>query len=60
MNDRALPFTPNVSARGLLFLNEFTSERLAAELEKGMESIRQGDVLSADEVDTILAEEFAV
>ncbi len=51
---------PNVSARGLLFLNEFTSERLAAELEKGMESIRQGDVLSADEVDTILAEEFAV
>ena len=33
---------------------------IAEELEKGSESIRHGDVLSADEVDGILAEEFGV
>ena len=60
MTDRALPFTPRAAAHRPLFLDEITGNRLAEELEKGSESIRHGDVLSADEVDGILAEEFGV
>lgn len=60
MVDRALPFTPHAAPREPLFLDGLSGEQLSAELEKGMDSIRRGDVLTADEVDEILAEEFGI
>lgn len=37
-----------------------TREELDAELEKGLDDIRRGEVYSAEEVDRELAEEFGI
>ena len=60
MTDRALPFTPHAAVRRPLFLDELTDDQLAAELDKGLDSIERGDVLSADEIDALLDDGYAV
>ena len=37
-----------------------TREELDAELQKGVDSIKEGKVYSADEVDAVLAKEFGI
>ena len=52
-----LPFVPRLPAKRPLAIGDLTPEELTAELMKGITSIQQGDVLSQDEVDTVLAQE---
>jgi addiction module RelB/DinJ family antitoxin len=41
-------------------IGSMTREELDAELAKGIKSIKEGNVYTADEVDAILAEEFGI
>lgn len=43
-----------------LALGSMTREQLDAELQKGVDSIKAGNVYSADEVDEILKKEFGI
>ena len=49
-----LPYPKPTAIRGK------TREELHAELEKGLDDIRRGEVYSAEEVDRELAEEFGI
>lgn len=60
MTDRALPFTPRAAARKPLFLDELSPEKLEVEVRKGIESIKKGGGIPADDVDRILAEELDI
>jgi addiction module RelB/DinJ family antitoxin len=60
VNDRAFPFTPHLTERRPLFLDELTDEELYAELKKGLDSMERGDTLTMDEVDAMLADEFGL
>lgn len=37
-----------------------TREQLDAELQKGLQSIKEGKIVSADDVDAILSKEFGI
>ena len=43
-----------------LAVGAMTREELDAELQKGVDSIKEGKVYSADEVDAVLAKEFGI
>ena len=58
--DRALPFTPHLPARRPLAIDELSDEQLYAEVMSGVESVREGRGIPANEVDRMLAEEFGL
>ena len=43
-----------------LSVDQLTKKQLDTELQKGIDSIKEGNVYSADEVDAILAIEFGI
>lgn len=43
-----------------LSVDQLTKKQLDTELQKGIDSIKEGNVYSADEVDAILAKEFGI
>ena len=57
---RGLPFEARLPQRPPVSMRPLTREELDAELERGMESIRRGDVLSGEDVDAILAAELGI
>lgn len=60
VNDRAFPFTPHITERRPLFLDELTEEELYAELKKGLDSVKEGHGIPAEEVERIMAEEYGI
>lgn len=57
---RGLPFEAKLPIQKPTAIGDMTREELDRELEKGMESIRNGRVFTMDEVDTRLAREFGI
>lgn len=43
-----------------LSVDQLTKKQLDTELQKGIDSIKEGNVYSTDEVDAILAKEFGI
>lgn len=43
-----------------LFVDQLTKKQLDTELQKGIDSIKEGNVYSAAKVDAILAKEFGI
>lgn len=43
-----------------LSVDQLTKKQLDTELQKGIDSIKEGNVYSADEADAILAKEFGI
>ena len=43
-----------------LSVDQLTKKQLDSELQKGIDSIKEGNVYSADKVDAILAKEFGI
>ena len=43
-----------------LSVDQLTKNQLDTELQKGIDSIKEGNVYSADKVDAILAKEFGI
>lgn len=43
-----------------LSVDQLTKKQVDTELQKGIDSIKEGNVYSADEVDAILAKEFGI
>lgn len=43
-----------------LSVDQLAKKQLDTELQKGIDSIKEGNVYSADEVDAILAKEFGI
>lgn len=43
-----------------LSVDQLTKKQLDTELQKGIDSIKEGNVYSADKVDAILAKEFGI
>ena len=44
----------------LLSVDQLTKKQLDTELQKGIDSIKEGNVYSADKVDAILAKKFGI
>lgn len=57
---RGLPFEAKLPLQKPVALGGLTREKLNDELKKGMASIHRGEVLSADDVDDIMKQEFGV
>lgn len=57
---RGIPFELRLPASKPLAVGAMTREQLNAELQKGVDSIKAGEVYSADEVDAALAKEFGI
>ena len=57
---RGMPFELRLPYPKPMAIGGMTREELDAELEKGLEDIRRGEVYSAEEVDRELAEEFGI
>ena len=57
---RSVPFEIKLPPRAPLSIADMTPEQLAAELQKGIDSIKAGKVYSADEVDETLKKEFGI
>ena len=57
---RSVPFEIKLPPKTPLSIADMTPEQLAAELQKGIDSIKAGRVHSADEVDAILKKEFDI
>lgn len=55
---KGMPFDLRLPTAKPLAVGSMTKEQLDAELQKGMDSIKEGRVYSTDEVDAILAKEF--
>ena len=55
-----MPFDLRLPSSKPLDVGAMTREQLDAELQKGVDSIKAGNVYSADEVDTVLAKEFGI
>ena len=55
-----LPFELKLPSSKPLAVGAMTREELDAELQKGVDSIKEGKVYSADEVDAVLAKEFGI
>ena len=57
---RGLPFEAKLPAAKPVAIGSMTREELDVELNKGVASIRNGAVLSADDVDAMMQREFGV
>ncbi|MCI9477138.1 type II toxin-antitoxin system RelB/DinJ family antitoxin [Anaerovoracaceae bacterium 41-7] len=57
---RGIPFNLRLPSEKPLAIGAMTREQLDAELQKGVDSIKSGNVYSADEVDMALAKEFGI
>lgn len=57
---RGLPFEAKLPAAKPVAIGGMSREELDAELNKGMISARNGDVLSANDVDELMKREFGV
>lgn len=60
MTDHALPFTPHTAPRRPLTIADLTREQLNAEIRHGLDSLENGQGISEDEADAILAAEFGI
>ena len=58
--NKGLPFELRLPASQPLAVGAMSKEQLDAELQKGIDSIKAGNVYSADEVDAALAREFGL
>lgn len=57
---KGMPFDLRLPDEKPLPLGSMTREQLDTELQKGMQSIKAGKVVSADDVDAILSKEFGI
>ena len=57
---RGLPFEAKLPAAKPVAIGGMTREELDVELNKGVASIRNGAVLSADDVDAMMQREFGI
>lgn len=57
---KGIPFDLRLPASKPFSVGAMTKEQLDAELQKGVDSIKKGNVYSADEVDALLAKEFGI
>lgn len=57
---KGMPFDLRLPASKPSSVGAMTKEQLDAELQKGMDSIKKGNVYSADEADALLAKEFGI
>ena len=57
---KGIPFDLRLPDSKPCAVGAMTKEQLDAELQKGMDSIKKGNVYSADEVDALLAKEFGI
>lgn len=57
--NNGLPFEARIPYAAPVAVGGMTQEQLSTELAKGVESIKQG-VVSADDLDTVLAKEFGI
>lgn len=57
---QGIPFDLKLPSSKPLAVGAMTREELNAELRKGVDSIKEGNVFSADEVDAVLAKEFGI
>lgn len=57
---KGMPFDLRLPLEKPLAVGSMTREQLDAELQKGIDSIKAGNVYSADEVDEALAKEFGI
>ena len=57
---KGMPFELKLPSSKPLAVGSMTREELDAELQKGVDSIKEGKVYSADEVDAVLAKEFGI
>lgn len=57
---RGLPFEARLPARKPFDVRGLTPEQLDAELQKGLDSMRNERLYSADEIDAMFAEEFGI
>ena len=55
-----MPFELKLPSSKPLAVDAMAREQLDAELQKGVDSIKAGNVYSADEVDAALAKEFGI
>lgn len=58
--NNGLPFDLRLPTSQPLAVGAMSREQLDAELQKGVNSIKAGNVYSADEVDAVLAREFGI
>lgn len=57
---RGIPFEMKLPGQAPLAIQNLSQEQLNAELEKGMQDIRTGNVLSADEVEAELHKVYGI
>ena len=57
---RGLPFEAKLPVAKPVAIGSMTHEELDAELSKGVASVRNGAVMSADDVDAMMQREFGV
>ena len=57
---RGLPFEAKLPAAKPVAIGSMTREELDAELSKGVSSVRNSAVLSADDVDAMMQREFGI
>ena len=57
---KGMPFELKLPSSKSLAVGAMVREELDAELQKGVDSIKEGKVYSADEVDAVLAKEFGI
>ena len=57
---KGMPFELKLPSSKPLAVGAMTREQLDSELRKGVDSIKAGEVYSADEVDAALAKEFGI
>ncbi|MDO4620567.1 MAG: type II toxin-antitoxin system RelB/DinJ family antitoxin [Lachnospiraceae bacterium] len=55
--NKGIPFELRLPSSKPLAVGAMTKEQLDAELQKGVDSIKEGNVFSADQVDAVLAKE---
>ena len=57
---RGLPFEARLPARKPVAIGGMTREQLDAELQKGLDSMKNERLYSPDEIDAMFAEEFGI
>lgn len=57
---KGIPFDLRISTDKPLAVSAMNREQIDIELKKGINSIKEGKVYSADEVDSILAKEYGI
>lgn len=58
--NNGIPFELKLPVNNLFSISELTQEELNNELQKGINSIKNGQVYTKDEVDKILKKEFGI